>query len=109
MTRDALALLDSAACVLRAVAPSLAGEGRYAALLSANAVATARRDLAMAERAEAARVAVAADVAAIRAGAHDDDEALYGRIVAHTAVRAWIADPGSVSEAEQDAYLGGGT
>jgi hypothetical protein len=47
MTNDALALLDGAADLLRAVAPSLSGEGRYAVLLSANAVATARRDIAM--------------------------------------------------------------
>jgi Domain of unknown function (DUF6285) len=105
MTADALALLDGAASVLRAAAPTLSGEGRYAALLSANAVATARRDLAMAARSEAARAAIGADAAAIRSGKHDEDAALYGRLVAYTALRAWIADPNALTDAERAAYV----
>jgi hypothetical protein len=104
---DALALLDSAASVLRAAAQSLSGEGRYAALLSANAVTSARRDVAMAERTEALRAALAADTAAIRAGGHDDDAALYERLVAYTALRAWIADPNALTDAERSEYVEG--
>jgi hypothetical protein len=108
MTADALALLDGAAAVLRAAAPSLSGEGRYAALLSANAVGAARRDLAMRDRSEAACAAIGAEVAAIRAGAHDEDAGLYRQLVAYAAVRAWVADPGSVSDAERAAYVEAG-
>lgn len=106
MSQDALALLDSAAAVLRAAAPALPGDGRYTALLAANAVATARRDLAVAARAEAARAAIGTDVAAIRAGRHDDDDALYARLRLHAALRAWVADPGSVTPDERRAALG---
>ncbi len=104
---DPLALLDDAEGVLRAAASSLSGEGRYAVLLSANAVATARRGIAMHDRSEAARAAIIAEVSAIRTGAHDDDTALYERLVAHAAIRAWIADPGSLTPAERDAYIVG--
>jgi hypothetical protein len=109
MSTDALALLDGAAGVLRGVAPSLPGEGRYAALLATNAVATARRDIAMRERTEAARAALAVEVAAIRAGAHDDDAALHARLVAHAVLRAWVADPASVTPAERSLHVGAGT
>lgn len=107
MTDETLALLDGTVAVLRETAPTLPGDGRYAALLCASAVATARRRLAARARAEAARVAVAVEPAAIRAGAHDDDAALYERLVAHAAIRAWIADPSSLTEAETAAHLGG--
>lgn len=107
--QDALALLDGAATVLRAAAPALSGDGRYAVLLSANAVATARRDIAMADRLEAARAAIAVDPAAIRAGAHDGDAALYARILAYAALRAWIADPAALTPAERSANIEGGS
>ncbi len=109
MKSDALSLLDGAAALLRDTAPTLAGEARYAALLSANAVATARRDLALAARSEATRAAIAADVAAIRAGVYDDDDALYQRLLAHTALRAWITDPNALGAAERQVYVEGGT
>lgn len=108
MTTDALALLDSAAAVLRAAAPSLPGEGRYTALLTASAVSTARRDLALRARSAAARDALPADAAAIRAGRHDDDADLYARLHAYAALRAWITDPGSVSDDERAAFVEAG-
>lgn len=97
MSGDAMDLLDGAAALLRALAPSLSAEARYLALLSANAVATARRDVALAPRVAAARAALGADpaaiTAAIRAGRHDDDAALHARLVALAELRAWVADP----------------
>lgn len=107
MTADALALLDSAADVLRAAAPTLPGDGRYTALLTANAVSTARRDLALGARLVAAGAAIPAATAAIRAGQHDDDAGLYARLHACAALRAWVADPGSLSDDERAAYLEG--
>lgn len=98
MTDAALVLLDSSASVLRDLAPGLTGEARYAALLTANAVATARRDIALADRIAAARAALPSDHAAIRDGRHDGDAALYGRLLAHAALRAWVSDPTSAPD-----------
>ncbi|MCA8880724.1 MAG: hypothetical protein KDA73_12400 [Rhodobacteraceae bacterium] len=106
MSQDALDLLESAAAVLRDAAPSLPGAGRYTALLTANAIDTARRDLALGQRSETARAAIPAEAAAIRAGHHDDDVALYEKLHAYAAVRAWIADPTSVSADERIVYIG---
>jgi hypothetical protein len=100
MTADALALLDGAAAVLRAAGPTLSGEARYTALLAANAVAIARRELAVAARCAAARDAIRADASAIRSGRHDTDADLYRRLVAHAILRAWIADPNALTESE---------
>jgi hypothetical protein len=108
VTPHAVALIDGASAVLRRVALTLTGDARYAVLLAANAVATARRDLATSALAEAARAALPQDPAAIRSGVHDDDAALYGRLVAYAALRAWVADPGSLTEAERAAYVDGG-
>jgi len=105
MNADALALLDGAASVLRDLATSQAGSARYSLLLSANAVATARRDLALRDRSESARIAIPADREAIRSGACDGDVAIYDRLVAYAALRAWIADPSSVTDTERAAYV----
>ena len=78
-------------------------------LLAANAVATARRELALGGRAEAAGADLPADLRAIRAGDHDRDRALYDRLLAHAVLRAWIADPASVTEAERAAHIGEAT
>src|SRR5690349_18988098 len=109
MNTDALALLDGAASVLRDLAASLTGNARYSVLLSANAVATARRDLALRDRSEMARTAISVDRAAIRSGTHDGDAALYDHLVAFCALGAWIADPSSVTNAERAAYIDGGS
>lgn len=106
MSADALALLDSAAAVLRAAAPSLAGEGRYTALLSANAVALARREVATEARSDALRAAITVPSAAIRAGAHDDDAALYARLLDFARLRAWVTDPGALTPDERAAVEG---
>lgn len=98
MSAEAFSLLDGAAALLRGMAPDLPGETRYAALLSASAVATARRDLALAGRIAEARAAVGASAAAIRAGAHDGDGALYARLVALSELRAWVTDPKGAPE-----------
>jgi hypothetical protein len=107
VSTDALDLLDGAAAVLRELAPTLGGEARYTALLSANAIATARRDLALRDRSAAARAGLPADAGAIRSGAHDGDATLYGRIFAHAVLRAWIADPSALTEAERAAFVEG--
>jgi hypothetical protein len=98
MTDAALALLDGSAAVLREIAPSLTGDARYAALLTASAVATARRDIALAPRIAAARAGLPVAAADIRAGRHDGDRALYDRLLAHAALRAWVADPASAPD-----------
>jgi hypothetical protein len=98
---DALDLLDEARRTLRDdLAPRLEGEARYLALLAANAVATARRALAVAAPLAAAEAAVEADPAEIRAGARDDDAALVRRLLAAATLRAWVADPSALTEAE---------
>ena len=40
------------------------------------------------------RTDLPADPAAIRAGRHDGDRALYDRLLALAELRAWVADPG---------------
>lgn len=109
MSDDALALLDGTVPVLREVAKTLTGHARFAVLLSANAIETSQRALALRDRCEAARRALPQDPAAIRSGAHDGDVALYDDLVAHAALRAWIADPASVTEAERAAHVDGKT
>lgn len=98
MTDAALALLDGSAAVLRDLAPGLPGDARYAALLTASAIATARRDLALAPRIAEARAALPRTSAPIRDGRHDADPALYARLLAHSALRAWVADPASAPD-----------
>jgi hypothetical protein len=101
---DAAALLAEAERTLRgALAPLLDGEARYLALLAANAAGTARRALAAAAPLADAEAAVGADPAAIRAGAHDGDAALAGRLMAAARLRAWIADPAALTAEETQA------
>lgn len=109
MSTDALALLDGAVSVLRGIAPGLSSDAKYAVLLAANAVATARRDVALAERSAAGRAGLPPDPSAIRSGAYDADAALYDSIFAHAALRAWIADPASLTDAERAAQVEGGS
>lgn len=102
MTPEGLDLLDEAARLLReALAPTLTGEARYNALLAANAVAMARREAGL----EEATQEEADLAAAIRAGAHDGDGALHGRLLAQAARRAWVADPGALTAEERAAYI----
>ena len=102
MTPEGLDLLDEAARLLREdLAPTLTGGARYRALLAANAVAMASREAGMAGETQDD----AALVAAIRAGAHDGDEAVYGQLLAQAARRAWVADPAALTEPERAAYL----
>ncbi|MDP5307416.1 hypothetical protein [Paracoccus spongiarum] len=94
----ALDLLDDTARVLREdLAAALTGEQRYQALLAANAIATARRAIAVSARLQAAEGAIGADVAAIRAGRHDGDAALHGRLLHAARLRAFVADPVALS------------
>jgi hypothetical protein len=98
---DALDLLAEAQRTLREeLAPRLDGEARYLALLASNAVATARRELVAAGPLAALGAAANADAAAIRAGAHDGDAALFARLLAAARLKAWIADPAALTEAE---------
>ena len=89
---DALDLIAEAEATLRdRIAPG-GPDARYHALLAANALAMARRELHHPPQ------DVTADVAAIRAGAHDGDAALHARLLAAARLRAWIADPGTTEE-----------
>ncbi|KIX18905.1 MULTISPECIES: hypothetical protein [Paracoccus] len=89
---DALDLIAEAEATLRRdIAPG-GPDARYHALLAANALAMAQRELARPSR------DVTADVAAIRAGAHDHDADLHARLLAAARLRAWIADPTTAEE-----------
>ena len=82
---DALDLIVEAEATLRRdIAPG-GPDARYHALLAANALAMAQRELARPSQ------DVTADVAAIRAGAHDHDADLHARLLAAARLRAWIA------------------
>ena len=100
-------LLDQAATELRqTLAPQLTGAARYHALLAANAVATAAREARAAPHLATAEAALAGlDPAAIRAGAHDQDADLHARLKTRAALRAWIANPRSLSPEDRAAHL----
>ncbi|MCG6112728.1 MAG: hypothetical protein MEQ74_11170 [Paracoccus sp.] len=92
---DALELIAAAEQALREdIAPG-GTDARYHALLAANALAMARRELARPPQ------DTTADVAAIRAGAHDGDADLHKALLAAARGRAWVADPGSLDPADQ--------
>ncbi len=89
---NALDLIAEAEATLRhRIAPG-GPDARYHALLAANALAMARRELRHPPQ------DVTADVGAIRAGTHDDDAALHARLLAAARLRAWIADPTATEE-----------
>lgn len=98
-------LLGTAAAVLREAAPTLPGDGRYVALLTANAISVARREGQAAPRLAASAANLGTTAAAIRAGLHDDDAALYERLLADAALRAWVFDPAAPTAAERAAFL----
>lgn len=88
----ALDLIAEAETSLRRdVAPG-GPDARYHALLAANALATARRALSL-----PAGASPEPDVAALRAGAHDDDAALFAALMADARRRAWVADPAALA------------
>lgn len=89
---DALDLIVEAEATLRRdIAPG-GPDARYHALLAANALAMAQRELACPSQ------DVTADVAAIRAGAHDHDTGLHARLLVAARLRAWVADPTTAEE-----------
>ncbi|HSM12919.1 MAG TPA: hypothetical protein VLA66_02545 [Thermoanaerobaculia bacterium] len=103
----ALDLLSEAHQSLRQdLAPALGGEARLSALLAANAVATARREVALCARLAAAAAELPRDPEAIRSGAHDDDVETYKRILAVAVLRAHVADPSAVTEDERRTWIG---
>lgn len=105
MTQHLISILEEAAANMRdKIAQQTKGEPRYLALLSANAVAIAARELRVADQL-AAEPDI--DIEAIRNGAHDDDMALYEELKKRVALRAWIADQDSLSEAERARYVDG--
>lgn len=107
MTPDGLDLLDEAVTLLRRkLAPQLSGELRYLALLTANAVATARREGLADLRLDTSAGKQKSPADAIRSGARDNDERLYEELLQQSALRAWIADPDALTEPERKAYLG---
>jgi aminoglycoside phosphotransferase (APT) family kinase protein len=102
---DAHALLSAAESVLRdEIAPHAKGDLRYKALLSANAVAMAAREQVLTDTVDQARV-TGVTVADIRTGQHDGDERLAASILHEAAIRAWVASPRALSEAERVAHL----
>lgn len=105
----ALDLLAEAQRSLREdVAPQLSGETRVAVMLAANAVATAMREVALADRISLAEAAVACAASDIRNGLHDDDAALHARLLAAAVLRAHVADPAAPTADERRAFLDGG-
>jgi hypothetical protein len=89
---DAASLLEIARETLqREVIPQLLGDARFKALMVANAMAIARRAAAQPPVPDLADAP--ALVAAIRAGAHDDDAALAARLRAHAEARCRISAP----------------
>lgn len=105
MTQHAGDLLATTVALLRETAPTLSGEGRYVALLTANAVAIARREGQAAARLAASAQNLGTTAATIRSGLHDDDAALYERLLADAALRAWVTDPAAPNAAERAAFL----
>lgn len=102
---DARALLAATKDVLRDdLAEHAKGDLRYKALLSANAVAMAERELAFAAQSEAAVVS-GVTPEDIRGGKHDADHALIKAILREAAIRAYIANPDALTEAEIADYL----
>ena len=94
------ALLDAARQALtEEVLPGLTGRPRYVALMVANAIGIAAREIAQAERlhATAGRVlggqSPAALVAAIRAGGRDADPALHAALTEAADVAADVWKP----------------
>jgi hypothetical protein len=101
---DALALIAEARhTLLEAVLPALSGEPRIAALMVANALGIAERDLAQGAPAAAAaayaRLAAdpAALVAAIRSGAHDADPAAHAALTEAARARVAASRPGALA------------
>jgi hypothetical protein len=95
--KDALNLIAEAEAALRdRIAPAAVGDARYHALLAANALATARRALSLLPA-----PTPSADVAAIRAGAHDGDAALYAALLADARRRAWVSDPSALAASDR--------
>ncbi|MCJ2070325.1 DUF6285 domain-containing protein [Methylobacterium sp. J-030] len=94
------ALLDAARRALtEEVIPGLTGRPRYVALMVANAIGIAAREIAEAERLRATGADVLSGgsaealVAAIRAGARDADPDLHAALEAAAAVSARVWKP----------------
>ncbi|MEM8877675.1 MAG: hypothetical protein AAGD23_07360 [Pseudomonadota bacterium] len=102
---DARALLAATVDVLREdLAEHAKGDLRYKALLSANAVAMAERELAFAAQ-SAAAVISGITPEDIRGGKHDADHELIEVVLREAAIRAYIANPDALTEAEKVDYL----
>ena len=107
MTPEGRDLLEEAIVTLRAqLAPTLSGDARYLALLTANAIATALREETVGAALEADQGEQEALAEEIRAGGHDDDAALYDQLLAEAARRAWVADPSALSDEEYAEFVG---
>ncbi len=96
------ALLDAARRALtEEVVPGLTGRPRYVALMVANAIGIASREIAVADRLSATGADLLAGepvetlVAAIRAGARDADPDLHAALEAVAAVSAQVWKPGA--------------
>ncbi|WP_342104519.1 DUF6285 domain-containing protein [Methylobacterium sp. SI9] len=96
------ALLDAARRALtEEVVPGLTGRPRYVALMVANAIGIAAREITEAERLSGAQAGVLAGepveglVAAIRAGARDADPNLYAALETAAAAAGQVWKPAS--------------
>ncbi|SDM71728.1 hypothetical protein SAMN05216360_103197 [Methylobacterium phyllostachyos] len=98
------ALLDAARrALIEEVVPGLTGRPRYVALMVANAIGIASREIAEADRLHAASADVLAGepveslVAAIRAGARDAEPNLHAALEAAAALAGQVWKPASPS------------
>ena len=97
-----LNLLDEAARLLREeIAPTLTGTERYHGLLAAKAIDTARRELALAPQLAMREAALPTSVAPLRDGRHDDDAVLHASLLDAAILRAHVADPQALTDAER--------
>lgn len=101
--------------LLDEVAPALTGQPRYVALMVANAIGIASRELAEADRfaraqravlaksagddGGSAETAIAGLVKSLRTGRHDADGALYGALRESVEIAAAIWKPGPAAKA----------
>lgn len=88
------ALLDAARrSLMDEVVPGLEGRPRYVALMVANAIGIASREIAQAEALARADETVGVSVRAIRAGAHDADAGLHAALTAAADLAAQVWKP----------------
>jgi hypothetical protein len=89
--RGAELLAVARRALLEELVPALPEDRRYQALMVANALAIAGRELAQPDREDPA--ALEALAAAIRAGRHDGDAVIHARLLAWATARTAVTNP----------------